>query len=247
MTTFKTRLSQRSKKSRILLANDYDFASVNVERKTIKNIKTLHTFLCGIKLNLHLLLPLGYKEISRINHTAHLYGLQTVADIKLNDIRNTNGIATDHLWKMGFDAVIANPIMGPESLKILARSAHRQNRGIISLCHMSSPEARVAYDMEIRLGKKQKLYQLFLDWAVSSRVDGIIVGATFPDIIRYAKKTSKKLNIFSPGIGAQGGYTSEAISSGSDYLIVGRTILEDKDPKSVLEELHAQSLLKQPL
>ena len=35
---------------------------------------------------------------------AHLYGLQTIADIKLNDIGHTNDVATGHLWSLGFDA-----------------------------------------------------------------------------------------------------------------------------------------------
>ena len=39
-----------------------------------------------------MLLPLGKKEIIRINKAAHQYGLQTIADIKLNDIGNTNQI-----------------------------------------------------------------------------------------------------------------------------------------------------------
>ena len=87
MATFKTRISQISKKNgKIILANDYDSSVNNLETKTIQNIKKLHPYLCGIKLNFHLLLPLSLKEISKINKTAHNYGLQTIADIKLNDI-----------------------------------------------------------------------------------------------------------------------------------------------------------------
>ena len=242
MPTFRTRLSRRSRASgRIILANDYDHTVLpaSLKKHTMKNIRTLHPFLCAIKLNFHLLLPLGEKEISKINYTAHEYGLQVIADIKLNDIGNTNQITTQRLWDMGFDAVIANPIMGPESLKKLTASAHKQQHGIISLCHMSAPEARIAYDLKIVQGGRQHLYQMFLDWALSSRVDGIIVGATFPDIIRYcAEKSQKKLSIFSPGVGAQGGDPSRTISSGSDYLIVGRSILNDVNPKSALDGLH---------
>ena len=249
MVTFKTRLSQRSKKNgRIILANDYDRTTGNLEKQTIKNIKTLHPFLCGIKLNFHLLLPLGSKEISRITNTAHLHGLQTIADIKLNDIGNTNEVATEHLWSLGFDAVIVNPIIGLGNLTKLVRSAHRQGCGVISLCHMSAPEAKLAYDMEVKLGKRQRLYQLFLNWAISSHADGIIVGATFPKIIQQcADRAHRKLSIFSPGVGIQGGDPSKAVSSGSDYLIVGRTILNDEDPKSIAKKLQLQNLVKQSL
>ena len=242
MTTFKTRLLRRSKKNgRIILANDYNQIT-NLKKKTIRNIRTLHPFLCAIKLNFHLLLPLGFPEISKIISEAHLHGLETIADIKLNDIGNTNGIATGHLWDMGFDAVIVNPIMGLESLKSLVRSAHKLDRGVISLCHMSASEA-LLYDAEVKLGKKQRLYQLFLEWALASRADGIIVGATFPEIIKYcATNAHKKLGIFSPGVCTQGGDPAMALSSGSDYLIVGRAILGAKNPEFVSEKLHLQSL-----
>ena len=74
MSYFKTKISKISKnKGRIILANDYSNTEKNLEAKTIKNIKTLNKFLCGIKINLHLLLPLGFKEISRINKFAQKY------------------------------------------------------------------------------------------------------------------------------------------------------------------------------
>ncbi|MGH1521134.1 MAG: orotidine 5'-phosphate decarboxylase / HUMPS family protein, partial [Nitrosopumilus sp.] len=203
MTTFKTRLSKISKiNGNVILANDYDCSVKNLESQTIKNIKQLHPFLCGIKLNFHLLLPLSGKQILKINDLAHKYGLQTIADIKLNDIGNTNSITTENLWNMGFDAVITNPIMGLDSLKNIVNSSHKNNCGVITLCHMSAPEAKLSYDMEVKLEKRQQLYQLFLDWALTARVDGIVVGATFPNIIRYcAKKAKKNLSIFSPGVG----------------------------------------------
>ena len=244
MTTFKTRLSQISKSNgKVILANDYDSSVKNLQNKTIQNIKKLNPYLCGVKLNFHLLLPLSAKEIIKINKTAHDYGLQTIADIKLNDIGNTNRVTTEHLWDLGFDAVIANPIMGLDSLKNLVKLSHKEQKGVITLCHMSAPEAKLSYDMEVKMGKTQQLYQLFLDWALRAKVDGIVVGATFPKIIQYcSKQAGKNLSIFSPGVGTQGGNASEVISSGTNYLIVGRTILNAKNSVAVAKELHLQSL-----
>ena len=246
MAIFKTRLSHISKTNgKVILANDYDLSVKNLESKTIQNIKQLHPFLCGIKLNFHLLLPLGEKDIQKITKTAHRYGLQIIADIKLNDIGNTNRVTTDHLWNLGFDAVIANPIMGLDSLKNLVKSAHKNGKGVITLCHMSAPEAKLSYDMEIKMGRKQQLYQLFLNWALIAKVDGIVVGATFPKIIQYcSEQAGKNLSIFSPGVGTQGGNANEVISSGTDYLIVGRTILNSKNPVQVAKELQLQSFGK---
>ena len=201
--------------------------------------------MCAIKLNFHLLLPLSSTQIKKINKTSHKFGLQTIADIKLNDIGNTNKITAETLWDLGFDAIIVNPIMGYDSLKNLVRLSHKNEKGIITLCHMSAPEAKLSYDMEIKMKKKQQLYQLFLDWAIKAKVDGIVVGATFPKIISYCnKKAGNKLSIFSPGVGTQGGKAEEVISAGSNYLIVGRTILNSKNPREVAEGLQFKSFRK---
>ena len=245
MTKFSDRIKKSAKTSPIILANDYDPKIPNIESKTLRNIKLLNDYLCGIKINFHLLLQLDKKQISKINKTAHDYGLQCIADIKLNDIGNTNSVTTENLWNMGFDAVIVNPIMGKKSLKNLVELSHRKNKGVISLCHMSAPEAKLSYELEIKNNsKKQQLYQLFLDWALTSHADGIIVGATFPKIISYCKKSARgKLSLFSPGIGTQGGSASKAKKLGSDYLIVGRTILNSKNPVQTTKNLVEDSIV----
>jgi orotidine-5'-phosphate decarboxylase len=246
MTKFKTRIYKSSKDSRIILANDYDSVNKKTVSQTIQNIKTLHKFLCGIKLNFHMLLPLGKEEIIRINKVAHQYGLQTIADIKLNDIGNTNQITSKTLWDFGFDAIIVNPIMGPKSLKKIVTEAHKRDKGVIALCHMSAPEAKLSYEINVKLSKNSKpkpLYNLFLKWAVSNKADGIIVGATFPKIVNDCKKIiGKKLDIYSPGIGKQGGNVKKTIANGSDFLIVGRTILNSKNPVRTVKQLLSDSL-----
>ncbi len=239
MSSFKERIKTLSKeKSPLILANDYDDQK-NLESKTLANIKTLHKYLCAVKLNFHLLLPLGKGQISKINKTAHDSGLQTIADIKLNDIGNTNFVTAQALWDMGFDAIIVNPIMGPQSLQNLIKLAHKNKKGVISLCHMSAPEARVTYELKVSAqSKTAHLYQMFLRWASELNADGIIVGATFPQIIRYCKQQSKgNLSIYSPGIGAQEGDIQSTMASGSDYLIVGRAILNSKSPKQTSQSL----------
>ncbi|MGI0003828.1 MAG: orotidine 5'-phosphate decarboxylase [Candidatus Nitrosotenuis sp.] len=240
MTSFKNRIKKiSSEKSHIILANDYESDIADIESRTIKNIKTLNQYLCAIKLNFHLLLPLGQKQILRINKIAHDNNLQTIADIKLNDIGNTNNITAQTLWNLGFDAIIVNPMMGPGNLEKIIIHAHKNENGIISLCHMSSPEAQLTYELQVQLkSKKTILYHLFLEWATSLGADGVIVGATFPDIVKFCKKkTTGQVNIYSPGIGTQGGNIQKTIQSGSDYLIVGRTILNSKNPKETAKSL----------
>jgi len=245
MTDYRTRIRKSaSGKSRIILANDLENQSLQkLESNTIKNIKTLSKFLCAIKFNFHLILPLGVKSLTKINLIAHDAGLQTIADIKLNDIGNTNQIATEKLWESGFDAVIVNPIMGPENLQNLIESAHKDDHGIITLVHMSHPGAKSGYGLTILQPNKKilKINELFLEWSCSMKADGIVVGATVPQIIKSCHKKAKgRCEIYSPGVGTQGGDPRNAIKSGADYLIIGRTILNAKNP--ILEAKKLQEL-----
>jgi orotidine-5'-phosphate decarboxylase len=245
MTDYRTRIRKSaSGKSRIILANDLENLSLQkLESNTIKNIKTLSKFLCAIKFNFHLILPLGTKSLTKINRIAHDAGLQTIADIKLNDIGNTNQIATEKLWESGFDAVIVNPIMGPENLQNLIEYAHKDDHGIITLVHMSHPGAKSGYGLTVLQPNKKilKINELFLEWSYSMKADGIVVGATVPQIIKSCHKKAKgRCEIYSPGVGTQGGDPRNAIKSGADYLIIGRTILNAKNP--ILEAKKLQEL-----
>lgn len=227
-----------SEKSPLILANDYDDRAINFESRTLRNIRTLNKYLCAIKLNFHVLLPLGKNQIKKITRMAHDSGMMCIADIKLNDIGNTNNVTVETLWDMGFDAVIVNPMMGPANLRNLVKLSHKNGKGIISLCHMSSPEAKITYELPIE-SVRSPLYHLFLKWAIKMQTDGIIVGATFPEIVRFCKKkTKEKLDIYSPGIGTQGGDIQKTLSAGSSYLIVGRTILAAKDPQQATKSLY---------
>ena len=249
METFRARLSgaSRRKGSRVILACDYP-PSARSAPAVSAGIGELSPFLCAIKLNLHLLLPLGQKDVLEITDAAHGHGLQAIADIKLNDIGSTNEEAAGALWEMGFDAVIANPIMGPRSLASLAESVHGAGAGLITLCHMSAPGAERTYGAEVSgAGRTGKLYELFLDWAIGSGADGVVVGATFPGIISECARRIRRRKgggeaepwIISPGVGVQGGDAGLAVSAGSDYLIVGRSILSAEDPAAAARRICA--------
>ena len=247
MNNFRKRMKESSLRSSIILANDLDDKNmVLVEKKTIQNIKTLGKYLCAIKFNFHLLLPLGEKKIKKINKIAHNFGLQTIADIKLNDIGNTNMITLQRLWNSGFDAVIVNPIMGPENLSELVKNAHKNNRGVIALVHMSHPGAKLGYGLKVQdpdTKKMTNIHELFLKWSYSLHVDGIVVGATIPKLIEsYHKKAKGRFEIYSPGVGVQGGDARDALDAGANYLIVGRTILNSKNPKLAAKKLQELTL-----
>src|ERR1700752_1083714 len=96
---FRERISMAAavKKSPVVLALDPPANRRGLPEFATRTIRAVERHVCAIKMNFHLILPLSAPEILRINKLAHSCGLQSIADIKLNDIENTNEVAVDHL------------------------------------------------------------------------------------------------------------------------------------------------------
>jgi orotidine-5'-phosphate decarboxylase len=205
---------------------------------TEKTISAVEQHICAIKMNFHLILPLSAWEILQINNLAHSYGLQSIADIKLNDIENTNEIAVEHLVRMGFDAIIANPFIGKGSMKSLVLKTHNANAGLIALVYMSHTDASDGFGLVIEGGRP--LFKIFMERAYEAGADGIVVGATQTEILKQVAEQG--LPVYSPGIGAQGGDIEKAIKSGADYLIIGRLIIAADQPAKIAKEVQSRIL-----
>jgi orotidine-5'-phosphate decarboxylase len=227
-------------KSFIILALDLEPRYHNL--KYIENlISNIYPFLCAIKINFHLILPFGKKDIANINRVIHSYGLLSIADIKLNDISNTNQVTLRYLHSAGFDSVIVNPIIGQKQLKSLVRFAHKLGMGVISLAYMSHENVSEGYGLKVAHGKSNKtkilpLFEIFLKYAKNSNVDGIVVGATHLKTLKYISSISR-IPIYSPGVGIQGGNSKLALDNGSNFLIIGRSILHSKNKHKTISDL----------
>ena len=222
----------KSKNSKIVLALDPIFSN-NVLSYLDEKIILLQEEICAIKFNFHVILPLSLQELSNVNRTIHSYGLQSIADIKLNDISYTNVVVINQLVSMGFDAVIVNPIIGMDELSRVIGPSHHYNLGVITLVYMSHAGAREGFGLNVvddsgTSNHESPLYQRLLQYSENCDVDGIIVGGTKVDIINRLSR-EKKLPIYSPGLGVQGGDPKIAAKAGTDYFIIGRSITQSRD------------------
>lgn len=240
--SYKERIAQISAKNRsfIILALDLESRYHNI--KYIENlIRNLNPYLCAIKINFHLLLPFSKQVIQNINRFIHSYGLLSIADIKLNDVTNTNHVTLRYLHSMGFDSVIVNPIIGLTELRSLVRFAHNFGMGVISLVYMSHRSVKEGYGLNmVQKGSIESkilpMFEIFLQYARKSKVDGIIVGATDLKTLKYVTSVTR-IPIYSPGVGTQGGNPKSAIDNGSNYLIIGRSILNSRNKQKTLSIL----------
>ncbi|MCD6511366.1 MAG: orotidine-5'-phosphate decarboxylase [Thaumarchaeota archaeon] len=221
-------------RGRLILA--LDLKGGDLLRRGEEILGLLHEYLVGVKLNLHLIIPLGLDELKELNRLSRELGLFSVADLKLNDVGSTNSVAVERLWEAGFDAVIVNPIAGFEDgLDVVVERAHEAGKGVIGLAYMSHKGAREFYEADVG-GKK--LYRLFLERARDWGLDGVVVGAARLGVIREAKGMG--LTVFSPGAITQGGDPLKAVEAGADFIIIGRAILNSRDPKEEARRISSQ-------
>jgi orotidine-5'-phosphate decarboxylase len=219
-----------------------------VEREALKIVNATADYAAAYKINRHLTLPLGlYDGVARIIDAIHDLGLTAVMDCKINDIGNTNSQIAQYYYDAGFDAVIANPFVGWEGgLDSVFELARHLDRGVVTLCYMSHPAAHEGYGLRATADPKGKDFEpLYLTFARRARAwgaDGVIVGATYPNIIREVKHVlGQDIPIISPGVGAQGASVRDAIDAGATYVIVARAIVNAEDPAAAARDFAEQT------
>jgi orotidine-5'-phosphate decarboxylase len=237
----------KEKNSRIILAYDFPFENP-ANRQTLftraeKLLKVVHPYICAVKFNHHLILPLGvFDGVQKLVTAAHEKGLATIMDCKANDIGSTNQVIAEYYYTAGFNAIIANPFVGwEEGLKPIFEVARRLDRGVILLVYMSHKAAFEGYGqtiIESGTGKRMPQYISFAKKTLEYNADGAVVGATYPEKIKEVHEIlGEKIPIYSPGIGAQGATLEPVVKAGSRYLIVGREITLSQNPSDVAKRI----------
>jgi orotidine-5'-phosphate decarboxylase len=253
--SFKQRMEQNSeaKQSSIVLALDFPYQKPEERRhlldKAQATLDMVSPYVCAVKINHHLVLPLGtFGGVQTLVEAAHEKGLLAIMDCKVNDIGATNTVIAEYYFDAGFDALIANPFVGWEDgMKPIFEVAKRRQRGVILLTYMSHKGAVEGYGQMVRdaeTGAESKQYLAFARKAGRWNADGVVVGATATDKIREVRCVlGEDVPIYSPGVGAQGGSAEAALKAGARYLIVGREIVQAEDPALEAEALRQKGEL----
>jgi orotidine-5'-phosphate decarboxylase len=231
--------NSRKSGSRIILALDVGGPFETRPARAASLVSAVKEGIVAVKVNWHLLLPYGVLGLRDLVARCTDAGLPLIADMKLNDIGATNAEAAETLFSSGFDAVIANPFVGyEEGIDGLLEKSREMRKGVIMLVYMSHVGAREGYGLKVG---GEPLYLSFARKARRWGADGAVVSSKSPSVIRAVRSILRKEQvILSPGVGFQGGDARKALSAGSDYLIVGRSIVDSKDPVRSVEALNRE-------
>lgn len=197
-------------------------------------IDVLAEGLVGIKVGYPLLFALGSRRTRRlIEESKEKHDLVFIGDLKVADTANTNSLIVNRAFDLQLDAIIFHLFIGYEGgFDSIVEEAKKRIKGTIGVAYMTQPGASEFF---------QKNYHRFVESAIDHGVDGLVVPATKPKVIREIREISGgRLLLFAPGIGVQGGSPRETVEAGADYLIVGRSITEAGDPQGSLDDILAE-------
>ncbi len=206
------------KNTHLILALD-----VTDRAKAISISKDVAEYVDAIKIGYPLVLAAGIEIIDTLSKFTPI-----IADFKVADIPNTNRLICARAFEAGAGAVIVHAFTGRDSLLECVKTGGEYNGDIYVVTEMSHPGA-----VDFMQAKALELARL----AVESGASGVVAPATRPERVKEIRSVVGELTIISPGVGAQGGSAEEAVRAGADYVIVGRSIYDSKNPAIEAEKI----------
>ncbi|WP_423792595.1 orotidine-5'-phosphate decarboxylase [Methanocaldococcus indicus] len=196
---------------------------VEDKERAFKILDEVIDYIDAIKVGYPLVLPYGIKIIKEIKER---YNKEVIADFKVADIPSTNEKIAKITLKYA-DGIIVHGFVGEESVKAVLNTA--KDKKVILVTEMSHN------------GAEQFLKPIAEELALLAKklnVNYIVAPATKPDRLKKLKETSQK-PVITPGVIAQGGKIEDIIDilDDNDYIIVGRAIYQNENPKEVAKSI----------
>jgi orotidine-5'-phosphate decarboxylase len=174
-------------------------------------------------------------------------GKRVFLDLKLHDIPNTVAGAARSAAELGVELLTVHVAGGGSMLEAAAEASgpHTHILGVTLLTSLTPAELEVVWGREIR-SIREEVGRL-TDLAVECGLDGVVASALEASWIR--NRVEQDFLVVTPGVRSAGGDVgdqkrvatpAEAVSAGSDYLVVGRPITQADDPAAALTALLAE-------
>jgi orotidine-5'-phosphate decarboxylase len=217
-------------KPELILALDVD-----TSRAAVSLVEELSGLVGIFKVGLQLFTAVGPDIVQALEGK----GARVFLDLKFHDIPNTVAQAVRQAVRKNVFMLTVHTSGGIEMMKAAADAA----RDEASLCSVRRPlliGVTVLTSREASAGEVAALARM----AVSSGLDGVVSSAREAAQIRLA--LGEECRIVTPGIRQAGAVVhdqkrtatvGEAVKAGSDFLVVGRPILQAENPRSAVQAL----------
>jgi uridine monophosphate synthetase len=182
----------------------------------------------------------GLEKLQELIRYIHEAGFLVLLDAKRGDISSTAAAYAQAAFaQWGADAVTINPLLGGDGVEPFTAYP---DRGVFVLCHTSNPGAKELQELDVGgTPLYERIARLAAGWNTRGNV-GLVVGATFPEVLKRVRMIVPDMWLLLPGIGAQGGDLDASLAaalsaSGSGVLVnVSRAISDAADPRAAALE-----------
>jgi orotidine-5'-phosphate decarboxylase len=226
------------KKFKAFIALD---SKTNIEN--LRVVKKLYPYVYGFKV--------GYRSFYNSNADKLIKEIKKnksklFLDLKLHDIPNTVGSAIESLSKINPDFLTVHISGGKTMLEYACATIKKKKLktkllGVTLLTSLDSKDSRGIYAEN----NTNKLVKKFATLANKSGVNGIICSGN--DLLELKK--FKNLIKITPGVKMfsrkddqkRVTYVHEALDTGADYVVIGRELINNKDPRSLLQSYYEKN------
>jgi orotidine-5'-phosphate decarboxylase len=171
-------------------------------------------------------------------------GKKVFIDLKLHDIGNTVAHGVTSIAKLGATFLTVHAY--PQTMKAAVEARAGSDLKILAVTVLTSYDEADLHEAGYRLGVSD-LVEARAQQALALGIDGLVSSAE--EAARLRKIVGQQMRLVTPGIRPAGSASGDqkrimtparAVAAGSDYLVVGRPIVEAADPKAVAEAIVAE-------
>jgi orotidine-5'-phosphate decarboxylase len=170
-------------------------------------------------------------------------GKRVFLDLKLHDIGNTVAAGVKSISRLGASFVTVHAFPQVMQAAVAAREDGLRILAVTVLTSLNDSDlAKAGYAATVR-----ELALLRAEQACEIGVDGLVCSPE--EVAALRRAVSNKLVLVTPGVrpaGAESGdqkrvaTPGDAITAGTDYLVVGRPIIDASDPKAAADAIVAE-------
>ena len=227
-------------KEKIILVLD-----VSSGKRALEFVRELHDLVGMFKVGSQLFMAEGpniVREIIR-NHG------KVFLDLKFHDIPNTVTHAAVEAAQLGVSMMTVHASGGRAMMQAVSKELHEtfamQRPIVVAVTVLTSFDTRALFEIGLELPLEEQVQRLAL-FAQECGMDGVVCSPREIQIVR--KTVNPNFKIVTPGIRMPDqslddqqriATPHDALSAGADYIVVGRAVTDDRDPRAALQRLIA--------
>jgi orotidine-5'-phosphate decarboxylase len=216
---------------------------VSSRGKALHLVEQLHDLAGMFKVGSQLFMAAGASVVGEITGA----GGNVFLDLKFHDIPNTVAHAAVEAAKLGISMMTIHASGGRAMMQSVARDLldkyGERKPLVVGVTVLTSLDTKALFEMgwEMPLGEQVQRLALL---AQECGIDGVVCS---PREIQFVRKVVEpKFKIVTPGIRLPDQSLNdqqriatprEALSSGADYIVVGRAVTDNADPRAALQRL----------